>query len=346
MGRTVFHSSIEGAQHGGKTLEEFVSFAKKAGAAGAEPSNYHVEDGKGGFKKASEILEIFEKYDLKLDGISCHCPMWVHTTAWTNSKTIRPFLPKDIWQKSPSEIENWAENYILRFLDLSAELNMNIIPMFWGISHGFEIATGYPFGFFEGPDYDLVKEGNERFVNKTTKIRQKSNENGIYLCHEIHPNSAAICADDFNTLIEICDNDPCLGVTADPSHCWEGEDYETRFRKVKDRVYAAAIKNFVIRPNVNLRSMAGNWRKRAMQFCDIPSGDMNMIRFVELLIDLGYPDRYCRIMKTNTAPLVTEAESAFRDLDATSANAIKHASEHLVFPTATGSFEDGMGADD
>ena len=121
MGKTVFHSSIEGAQLGGKTLEEFVSFAKKAGAAGAEPSNYHIEDGKGGFKKASEILEIFEKYDLKLDGISCHCPMWVHTTAWTNSKTIRPFLPKDIWQKSPSEIENWAEDYILRFLDLSAE---------------------------------------------------------------------------------------------------------------------------------------------------------------------------------------------------------------------------------
>ena len=47
MGKTVFHSSIEGAQHGGKTLEEFVSFAKKAGAAGAEPSNYHVEAGKG-----------------------------------------------------------------------------------------------------------------------------------------------------------------------------------------------------------------------------------------------------------------------------------------------------------
>ena len=30
MGKTVFHSSIEGAQHGGKTLEEFVSFGKKS----------------------------------------------------------------------------------------------------------------------------------------------------------------------------------------------------------------------------------------------------------------------------------------------------------------------------
>ena len=41
MAKTVFHSSIEGAQHGGETLVEFVNFAKYAGAVGAEPSNYH-----------------------------------------------------------------------------------------------------------------------------------------------------------------------------------------------------------------------------------------------------------------------------------------------------------------
>ena len=88
MARTVFHASIEGAQHGAKTLEEFVIFAKNSGAAGAEPSNYHVEDGNGGFKSAQEIRDVFAKHDMKLDGISCHCPLWVHTTAWTESKTL------------------------------------------------------------------------------------------------------------------------------------------------------------------------------------------------------------------------------------------------------------------
>jgi sugar phosphate isomerase/epimerase len=346
MAKTVFHASIEGAQHGAKSLEELVIFAKESGAAGAEPSNYHVEDGKGGFKSAAEIRAVFDKHDMKLDGISCHCPIWCHTTAWTGSKTIRPFLPKEVWEKSPEEIEAWLEDYILKFMDLSAELGLKIIPMFWGMSHGFEVATGYPFGFFEGPEYDLIAEGNERFATKTAKIRQKANDLGIYLCHEIHPNSAALCADDFNMLVDACDGDPCLGVTADPSHCWEGEDFETRFRKVGDRIYAAAIKNFTIRKGVNLRSMTGDWRKRAMQFCDIPTGDMNMMRFTELLIDLGYADRYCEIMGTETAPLVTEAESAYRDLDATSANAIKYAADHLVFPIAEGSFEDGMGAED
>ena len=60
MSKNVFHASIEGAQHGAKTLDEFVNFAKTAGASGAEPSNYHIEDGNGGFKKAKEISDIFD----------------------------------------------------------------------------------------------------------------------------------------------------------------------------------------------------------------------------------------------------------------------------------------------
>jgi hypothetical protein len=39
-----------------------------------------------------------------------------------------------------------------------------------------------------------------------------------------------------------------------------------------------------------------------------------------------------------------EAESAYRDLDATSANGIQYVRDHLCFPLAGGSFEDGMGA--
>ena len=101
---------------------------------------------------------------------------------------------------------------------------------------------------------------------------------------------------------------------------------------------------FVIRPGLPLRMMESNWQKRAMQFVDIPSGDLNMTRYVECLIHSGYPQRYCEVMKTKTAPLIAEAESAYRDLDATSANAIEYVRDNLVFPIAAGSFEEGMGA--
>ena len=69
-----------------------------------------------------------------------------------------------------------------------------------------------------------------------------------------------------------------------------------------------------------------------------------MVRYVECLINIGYPQRYRQVMGTPTAPLIVEAESAYRDLDATSANGIAYVRDNLCFPIAAGSFEDGMGA--
>src|SRR5207249_299162 len=94
MAHTCFHPSVEGAQHGAKSLAEFLDYAKNAGATGAQPSNYMLQDGKR-FKRGQEIKDTFEQRGMTLDGISAHCPFWVHTSAWTNTPTIRPFLPAD-----------------------------------------------------------------------------------------------------------------------------------------------------------------------------------------------------------------------------------------------------------
>src|SRR5918911_980790 len=123
MAQTIFHPSVEGAQHGAKSLADFLAYAKKAGAAGAQPSNYMLQSDKG-FKSATDIKQTFEKAGMKLDGVSAHCPFWVHTTAWTGSPTIRPFLPAEIAKKSPEQIEKWAEDYLLALLDLCAELGI------------------------------------------------------------------------------------------------------------------------------------------------------------------------------------------------------------------------------
>jgi len=80
-----------------------------------------------------------------------------------------------------------------------------------------------------------------------------------------------------------------------------------------------------------------------MQFVDVSSGDLSLVRYVELLVQAGYPRRYRAVMGTKTAPLVVEAESAYRDLDATSADGIAYTRDRLCFPLAAGSFEDAMG---
>lgn len=338
------HPSIEGAQHGAKSLPEFLDYAKRAGAAGAQPSNYMLGNGKGGFQKAKDIRAAFAERGMSLDGLSAHCPFWVHTSAWTGTKSGHPFIPAELHHESPEKIEKWHENYLLKLMDLAAELDVKVMPMFWGVAFGWELATGYPWGFWAGPGYDLPAEGQERFVKKTARLRKHANALGIKLAHEIHPGTAAMCADDFLLLVKICDGDPCLAVNADPSHCWEGETWETRFLKVAPYIFAAHVKNFVVRPGLPLRSMQPNWPARAMQFTDLPSGDLNMSRYVELLIHAGYPQRYRQLMGSKTAPLVVEAESAHRDLDATSANGIAYVRDHLCFPVAGGSFEEGMGA--
>lgn len=348
MAKPVYHSSIEGAQHGSKGLDGFLAFAKEAGAAGAQPSNYMLEDGDSGeqFKNAKDIKDAFEQHGLKLDGVSGHCPFWVHTSVWTGTKSGHPFIHGPNQDKSPKDLEQWYENYLLRLMDLCAELDIKILPMFWGVSHGWELATGYPWGFWAGGDFDLVKEGEDRFVKKTEKLRAHAKSLGIYLAHEIHPGTAAMCAEEFGQLVKICDGDETLSVNADPSHCWEGEDWETRFThpEVRNRVHACHVKNFVVRPNVPLRRMDGNWRNRAMQFTDLGSGDLNMVRYVEMLINIGYPARYMKITGAETAPLIAETESNYRDPDATAIEGIQYVRDQLCFPVAEGSFEDEMGA--
>ena len=43
MAQTCFHPSVEGAQHGAKSLADFLAYAKKSGAVGAQPSNYMLQ---------------------------------------------------------------------------------------------------------------------------------------------------------------------------------------------------------------------------------------------------------------------------------------------------------------
>ena len=118
------------------------------------------------------------KRKLSLDGISATarsgCTPPPGPAARRSGRSSRPTWPRS----RPAEIEKWAEDYILRLLDLCAELGVKIVPMFWGVAFGWELATGYPWGFWKGGDYDFIKEGQERFVKKTAKIRKHANDAG------------------------------------------------------------------------------------------------------------------------------------------------------------------------
>ncbi len=105
-----------------------------------------------GLQSASEIRRCSTREVCSSTASPAHCPLWVHTTAWTASPTVRPFLPSDVADKSPADVEAWAETYLLQLFDLAVELGVKIrvLPMFWGVAFGWEVASGYPWGFWAG----------------------------------------------------------------------------------------------------------------------------------------------------------------------------------------------------
>src|SRR3989454_11606812 len=100
MAQTCFHPSVEGAQHGAKSLADFLAYAKKSRAVGAQPSNYMLQADKG-FKSAQEGKQTFEQSKMKLDGVSRHCPLCAHTSAWTCSPSTLRFIPVEVARKPP-----------------------------------------------------------------------------------------------------------------------------------------------------------------------------------------------------------------------------------------------------
>ena len=55
MAQICYHPSVEGAQHGAKSLTDFLAYAKRSGAAGAQPSNYMLQGAKG-FKDRKSVV--------------------------------------------------------------------------------------------------------------------------------------------------------------------------------------------------------------------------------------------------------------------------------------------------
>lgn len=345
MAKRLFHASLEGAQHGGKDLLTLIRFGKASGCKGVQPSNFHVTKSDGSLMKPKDVVGMFEGEGMMLDGFSAHCPWWVAGTAWTGSKTVLPFTPPGVDRSTPAKIEEGTVDYIRRFNDFSAECNNHLQQMFFGTYWGWEVATGYPWGLWRAPDgsYDLIQEGDARCRTKLLPLVEHAEGAEQYLGHEIHRGTAAMCADDFLDLRELLDNNKAVCVNADGSHCWENEDFETRFRKVGPHVTGAHVKDMVIIPGMNLSCRKREWKDRPMQFTYLGRGGLNLDRYAKLMYEIGYAERFCSIQGTDTAPLVGEAEDAEWDLDFVAYDAGRFISTELCNPMAEGSFEDQMG---
>lgn len=354
----LFHSSLECVQHGGKPLvgdgskESILGFAKRIGCTGAQLSHFHLlNPEQDGFVAPGVVRHQLEVKGLSLSGISCHCLLWVHGAAHTGTRSLYKFIPKSLRGKSPKVIQEWAQDRMFELMDLSVELGNYILPTFIGPYWGLEVSSGYPWGMWEGlpglddEDINLVQEGDERFLEESEGIRNRANDLGIVLAHEIHRGTGALCARDLLRIRRLAGDDRCIAVNADGTHTWEGESSELRFDRVGHLVVAVHMKDFVIVEGESLSSMEPNWQQRGMYFDKLGKGNLNQRRYVQQMVSIGYPERYRAIQKlpeTASVPLVVEAESAFAPLDETSAEGVQYVNENFCGDFPTESFEKQM----
>ncbi len=181
MAQPAYHPSIEGAQHGAKSLAQFLDYAKGSGAAGAQPSNYMLQASDGGFKKREgDQGHVRGARRLRSTASRRHCPFWVHTTAWTGSPTIRPFIPADVAKKSPAQIEKWAEKYLLQLLDLAAELKIRAPDV---LGRGLRLGSGHRLSvglLGRAATTTCSRKARSASSRRPPRLRKAANERGIY----------------------------------------------------------------------------------------------------------------------------------------------------------------------
>jgi hypothetical protein len=186
MGQNCFHASIEGAQHGAKSLDAFLKWAKESGRRRAAfqlhaAVGQWLQERQGDQRCVCQKAIAYGRYFGALPVLGAHDGM--------DGQSDDPAVHSGGCGGEITRADRAMGRGLhpMRLFDLAAELGIKIMPMFWGVAFGWEVATGYPWGFWSGGDFDFIKEGKERFVKKTAKIRAQANKLGIYLAHEIHP---------------------------------------------------------------------------------------------------------------------------------------------------------------
>jgi hypothetical protein len=127
-----------------------LDYARKSGAEGAQPSNYMLHGDKG-FKTAKEIKDTFAKAKLKLDGVSAHCPFWVSYHC-VDGQYWHPSVPAGggCAQAGGGDRKSGQKITFCVCWICALSLGIKVVPMFWAVAFGWELATGYPWGFWKG----------------------------------------------------------------------------------------------------------------------------------------------------------------------------------------------------
>ncbi len=337
------------------TLENVTKYAVESGSRSVMISNYllngpgHGDNAKIVFRNPKEVRQILAGQGIVAPTISGHCAAFAHLSAKWGAEYVDKFVPAAVLAKGLNFVESWSEEYLIGLLETGTAAGINIFGWFWGLWGNPVLHSGYPWSF--GWD-QMMAEGLERFRSKTERVRAQANRLGVYLGHEIHPGTGAICSRDFALLLMAVDYDKSLCVWGDPSHCWAGENWTRRFTSpfVAPRVVGSHAKNFKYLEGASTLMISEDWTQRGHQFCGHGEGEVNLESYAKMLLAIGVGDRFCAITGSDLMPIFSEAEDSILPLTAPKPNllgacsaGIKWVNDHLTGMSLTAStFTDTM----
>ncbi len=150
MPQSPYHPSIEGAQHGAKSLAHFLDYAKKSGAAGAQPSNYMLQGGRAASrprKRSGHLRDARHESRRHLRAL----PVLGAHHGVDRQPDRASFHSRRRGARSRPKKSRSGPRITCSSCSICRGTEVKVLPMFWGVAFGWEVATRLSVGLLGGP---------------------------------------------------------------------------------------------------------------------------------------------------------------------------------------------------
>ena len=119
MPETCYHPSIEGAQHGAKSLTQFLDYAKASRRGRRATLQLHVGEGRSGLNPRRRSRRRSPRAGWRWTASRRIARFGFTPPPGPTARRCARFCRRTWRSKSAAEIEKWSEDYLLRLLDLA-----------------------------------------------------------------------------------------------------------------------------------------------------------------------------------------------------------------------------------
>ncbi len=275
-------------QWGDLSLEEVCIKAKKFGYDGLElglPAHLDVTQTDIGYYQ--RILELLERYDLKVYAISAH--LVSQAICDRIDERHKAILPQEVWGNGEEEgVKERASDYLIKAAKAASLLGVDTVLGFtgssiWPLLYSFPPVTN-----------DMIDAGFTDFSKRFIPILDEFRKLEVRFALEVHPTEIAFDIATAERALSAIDYDSVFGFNFDPSHLgYQGVDYIKFIRRFHNRIFHVHMKDVYWSDTPTEAGVFGGFLpfgdyRRFWNFRSLGRGNINFEEIIRALNDIGY----------------------------------------------------------